>query len=448
MKLDGIRIKFVLFALGCFAILGVLWENKISNGLYQLTPMKGIERNTIISDENLNSLQLERKPEMKDVDCLGIINGDKKALDKAKTTLNKIKSSNTQKERLILPDKDIVNWTANCNTFVLSRKYITSSLSQEEAEYPIAYIISIYTDLQSFEHLLQAIYRPQNIYCIHVDQKSLAKFQTGVMKIIRCFENVFLASKMVKVWYTHWTIVQSSLNCMEDLVDRKLNHPWKYVINTCGQDYPTKTNLEIVHALKNLNGSNSVESVTLEQGKGKSKRFEYSYIHPKQFEHTHDNAISTRIKKQPPPDDIEIFTGSNYYIYKREAVEFIVHDKNIRQFFEWSKDTKIPDEQVWATLQRMYPIFPGSSPKELGKKRINGIARTVLWRGPNNSHTCRGQYIRSVCVFGFADLKWVVSRPNLFANKFRPNVDIFAMNCLAEWLRNRTINTTINERSV
>lgn len=36
--------------------------------------------------------------------------------------------------------------------------------------------------------------------------------------------------------------------------------PWKYLLNTCGTDFPIKTNAEMVLALKMLNGKNSMES--------------------------------------------------------------------------------------------------------------------------------------------------------------------------------------------
>uniref|UniRef100_A0A5K3G5T2 PSD1 domain-containing protein n=2 Tax=Mesocestoides corti TaxID=53468 RepID=A0A5K3G5T2_MESCO len=43
-----------------------------------------------------------------------------------------------------------------------------------------------------------------------------------------------------------------------------MNHAtWKYLVNLVGQDFPLRTNMELVAALKALNGSNLVESVEL-----------------------------------------------------------------------------------------------------------------------------------------------------------------------------------------
>lgn len=397
-----------------------------------------------LTKQYLNSLRLDRNEAMEDIDCEEIMRGNEESIKHAGVHLKQLysKISTRRRKKLIYTDDEVASWANNCSSFINSQKYITSTLTLEEEEYPIAYSISIYKDLQSFENLLRGIYRPQNIYCVHVDQKSLAEFQTKVEKIIRCFDNVFLASKMTRVWYGHWTIVQATLNCMEDLVKHKVTHPWKYMINTCGQDYPIKTNLETVRALKKLNGSNSVPSRALDQNEEKYKRSLYVYKHPKNIENNHEYLVKTNLSKTPPPHGIHLYTGRDYFVLKREAVEFILSDSKIHDFFDWCKDTKIPDETVWATTQRMYPEFPGSTPpdKKFDTYTEATLSRVIRWQ---RNYTCGGQFLRRVCVYGSADLNMLIKKKPLLANKFSTNVDVFAMNCLAEWLRNNTIYQTL-----
>ena len=52
--------------------------------------------------------------------------------------------------------------------------------------------------------------------------------------------------------------------------------PYKYVFNLCGQDFPIKTNFELVRALKELNGRDECESFDLE-GAGKIGRVQKGY---------------------------------------------------------------------------------------------------------------------------------------------------------------------------
>lgn len=112
--------------------------------------------------------------------------------------------------------------------------------------------------MQNFERLLRAIYAPQNIYCVHVDIKSEASVFLAIKAITSCFSNVFMVSQAVSVVYASWSRVQADLNCMADLYSARTK--WKYFINLCGQDFPLKTNLEIVRMLRALNGGNSLES--------------------------------------------------------------------------------------------------------------------------------------------------------------------------------------------
>lgn len=119
--------------------------------------------------------------------------------------------------------------------------------------------------MQSFERLLRAIYAPQNIYCVHVDKKSKPTFHSAVAGITSCFPNVFLVSQAVNVVYASWSRVQADINCMADLYNSTTK--WKYFINVCGQDFPLKTNREIVQMLRLLRGGNSMESEKMPQGK-------------------------------------------------------------------------------------------------------------------------------------------------------------------------------------
>lgn len=112
--------------------------------------------------------------------------------------------------------------------------------------------------MQNFERLLRAIYAPQNFYCIHVDKKAEPSVFNAILAITSCFPNVFLVSQSVDVVYAGWPRVQADLNCMADLYNTSKR--WKYFLNLCGQDFPLKTNLEMVRMLKLLNGGNSMES--------------------------------------------------------------------------------------------------------------------------------------------------------------------------------------------
>ncbi|XP_034542104.1 beta-1,3-galactosyl-O-glycosyl-glycoprotein beta-1,6-N-acetylglucosaminyltransferase 3 [Notolabrus celidotus] len=327
--------------------------------------------------------------------------------------------------------------TKNCEDYIEERGFITAPLSEEERDFPIAYSMVIHDKIEMFERLLRAIYTPQNIYCIHVDQKSSEEFQKAVEVIVSCFPNVFIASKLERVVYASWFRVQADLNCMEDLLNSKVQ--WSYMLNTCGTDFPIKTNREMVQALKALRGKNSMES----EPASDAKAGRWIYHH-----NVTDTVERTTVTKSPPPISSPMFSGNAYFVVTRAFVEHVMQDGEVQRLMEWEKDTNSPDESLWATLQRM-PSVPGSVPtnKKYDVSDMLALPRVVKWgylagdmRKGAPYYPCSGVYRRSVCVYGVGDLQWLLNQQQLFANKFDPAVDDLVIRCLESVLRFRALD--------
>jgi hypothetical protein len=146
--------------------------------------------------------------------------------------------------------------TRNCRLFKVQRHYLTSPVNAEEAEFTLAFSILMFKDVHQFERLLRAIYRPQNIYCVHVDNKTSTLIKRAVVAITSCFDNVFISRKSYDVRWGTFTVLAPELSCMRELIHR--DKKWKYFINLTGQEFPLKTNWQIVRILKALNGANNI----------------------------------------------------------------------------------------------------------------------------------------------------------------------------------------------
>ena len=166
-----------------------------------------------------------------------------------------IRRNRTEQKKKI-PDKDFQGLAFDCDAFLHHRQYSTKPTSGEESEFPLAFSILMYEDVEEFERLLRAIYRPQNYYCVHVDAKSNQTIRRSVGAIANCFENVFLAQKTIGIRWGFFSVLEADLNCMEELLKYK---QWKYFINLTGKEWPLKTNLELVKILKAINGANIAE---------------------------------------------------------------------------------------------------------------------------------------------------------------------------------------------
>lgn len=156
--------------------------------------------------------------------------------------------------------KEYIEMTKNCSHFKISRGYITKPLTTFEEQFPLAYSILMYRDVEQSERLLRAIYRPQNSYCIHVDRKSAAKIYDAMTAIANCFDNVFVASGRYDVQWGTMTVLEPEILCMKELWNK--NKTWKYFINLTGQEFPLRTNHELVKILAAFNGANDVEAIS------------------------------------------------------------------------------------------------------------------------------------------------------------------------------------------
>lgn len=356
--------------------------------------------------------------------CLAIIAG---AVEGTKAEIKELLTS--RRRKTTLSEDFYINATKDCAAYIKNRGFISVPLSEEELNFPIAYSIVIHEKIEMFERLLRSIYAPQNIYCVHIDLKSSLSFHKAVKKIVSCFPNVFVASKLERVVYASWSRVQADLNCMKDLLHSEVQ--WRYLLNTCGTDFPIKTNREMVKALKVLNGRNSLET----EATSASKKARWQYHH-----NVTNRVIRTDVRKSPPPISSPMFSGNAYFVVSRVFVKYLMQNGNgeIQKFMEWEKDTYSPDEHMWATLQRMSSV-PGSMPSN-GKydtSDMMALARVVKWSyltGDVNKgapyYPCTGAYRRAVCVYGTGDLLWLLRQQHLFANKFDPEVDDISIRCL------------------
>ncbi|XP_019388703.1 PREDICTED: beta-1,3-galactosyl-O-glycosyl-glycoprotein beta-1,6-N-acetylglucosaminyltransferase 3, partial [Crocodylus porosus] len=338
-----------------------------------------------------------------------------------------------------LTPADYLNLTADCARYRARRRFMQVALSEEEAAFPLAFSMVIHDQLELFERLLRALYAPQNVYCVHVDAKAPADFLQAVRALAACFPNVFVASRLERVVYASWSRLQADLNCMEDLLRRP--EPWRYLLNTCGTDFPLKTNAEIVRALQVLRGRNNMES----EQPSAIKRQRWRYQH--QVSET-GTVVRTSVTKSPPPlGSAEMFTGNAYIVVTRDFVRHVLESPEAQRLLAWAQDTYSPDEHVWATLQRL-PGVPGSLPpnNKYQLSDMNALARLVKWQYLEGDimrgapyPPCTGTHRHAICIYGLGDLPWMLQQQHLLANKFDLSVDEQAVQCLEEHLRHQAL---------
>ncbi|XP_023137330.2 beta-1,3-galactosyl-O-glycosyl-glycoprotein beta-1,6-N-acetylglucosaminyltransferase 7 [Amphiprion ocellaris] len=319
-----------------------------------------------------------------------------------------------------------------CSILTRDLHFITRPLSREEEDYPLAFIVTVHKELELFVRLLRAIYMPQNVYCVHVDAKAPREYQAAVRKLVSCFQNIFLSSRSETVTYAGFSRLQADLNCMEDLAKSKIG--WRKVVNLCGQDFPVKSNLELVQYMQTKEWRDRNMTPGIKQPVSMSHR---TQIQHKEIVGSHVAPKGPGMKKGPPPHNLEIYFGTAYYALTRPFVDFVLKSPVAHDLLEWSKDTFSPDEHYWVTLNHIADA-PGS--------HIDGgwagAIRSIKWRDQQGKvhDGCKGHYVRDICVYAIGDLPWIINRNTMFANKFESNTHPEALDCLEQWHRNKVLD--------
>eukprot|EP00106_Octopus_bimaculoides_P009581 XP_014777023.1 PREDICTED: beta-1,3-galactosyl-O-glycosyl-glycoprotein beta-1,6-N-acetylglucosaminyltransferase-like [Octopus bimaculoides] len=349
----------------------------------------------------------ENKIFMTKIDCSKVALGNINELNKSIELQTAIKYVD-------LPDSYFINLTQDCNNFRQNMGYITSHMTKEELHFPLAYSILMYKDIEQVERLLRAIYRPQNFYCINVDGKSRNSTLKAMKAIAKCFPNVHILSPSIVVRWGEYSVLEPELLCMKHL----LVYKWKYFINLTGQEFPLKTNYELVRILKAYNGANDVEGT---QKRANKHRW---------------------AKSGPPPHGIKPIKGSVHVILQRGFVDYAVNSPVAKDLLEWTKTVLIPDETYFATLNHNPHLkVPGSYTgiPETGPDKPY-FARYKIWENSEIPFPsiCKGKFLRSVCLFALGDLPKLTTTPALFANKFHLQYNPLLQKCLEDWHFNKT----------
>ena len=204
-----------------------------SSGVRLEKPHRTMQNDTTV-DSNTRFAQPENVPDFKvtPVDCDKLFAGDEYEQLKAKT-------HQKQHPKVKITSAEYMKFASNCTAFKQQRKYIVKPGSTEEEDFPLAFSILTFRDVEQVERLLRAIYRPQNYYCIHVDSQSSNDIHEAISAIANCFSNVFISSRSVKVVWATFSVLEPELVCMKDLWRYT---KWRYFINLTGQEWPLKTN--------------------------------------------------------------------------------------------------------------------------------------------------------------------------------------------------------------
>ena len=305
------------------------------------------------------------------------------------------------------------------------------NVTQEEISFPLAFSILMHDQPEQTLRLLSIIYRPHNVYCIHVDAGANAYSYDVISDVGKCLDNVYVVSDREKYVHASFSSVAAELKCIKMVLKSQVM--WKYYINLAGNDFPLKTNLEMVRILRVFDGANDIES------------FDYPLLDRWKIDNEfkiHNNAslVQENVNRGIGYTNLNISMGSHYGIFAYNFVKFILQDSVACNITKWMQTVYAPSDSVWATLVTI-PWAPGGYPVTVRHLANTYMSRAMVTH--QDDRKCFGRYARGKCVFTCHDLTWLQSRHELFASKFDQEIDRRVIACLQKWYSEKARNSFV-----
>jgi hypothetical protein len=250
----------------------------------------------------------------------------------------------------VLPDANFVFDKSMCSLYTELRGFSNYTVHPFETSFPLAFTILTYDNAEQFERLMRVIYRPHNVYCVHVDSKSAQTFHQAVRSITDCFANVFITTKLEHIVYAGFNRLKADINCMRDLVSpdythanlagKNLSASWRYLVNLASSEFPLRTNYEMTRILHMFNGANDIEVMNRFQ----RERVEYAWVVRKRASPYKEYLVRTNRVKSPVPYNYTIVKGIAYCMFSVKFVKYVLTEQTAIDLLKWSQDTYSPDE--------------------------------------------------------------------------------------------------------
>ncbi|KAI6212706.1 hypothetical protein M3Y94_00060200 [Aphelenchoides besseyi] len=342
--------------------------------------------------------------------------------------------SSYAKHRLKSEDpKDEAALPMECDSIRRRAYFQTDDLYPEEAEFPIAFARTVYTDYRFLEMDLAATYTPHNFYCYALDSKSTPLFHKRMRALADCFPNVFLTDVEFSMDSHGHNMSYSFHQCM--MILSKVEFKWKYLVLLQNYDIPLKTNQELIQIFKWFNGTNDIASVKLQPAR----------IDPKAnwtFEamHLFRNETRNRVSHNGHKPVLPLTKSWDFVSVSRAMIDFMLEELDLRGFMRTLDQEHLldVDEQFMGTLNSADAVdAPGGYTRFCYEKEFYHSQMTILviW----SREMCSPEFFRHFnCIFSVEQLKMLSTVPQLFGNKIMPSYDFGAAVCWYEELSRRT----------
>jgi Core-2/I-Branching enzyme len=267
----------------------------------------------------------------------------------------------------------------------------------------IAHLILCHSNPYQVERMIKAMQHRNASFYIHVDKKSnIAPFL-----YLEQWRNVHFVKSRVKVSWGAYSVVQATLNGMEEILSSGLQYD--YINLLSGQDYPLKSAEEIHDFLAGNRGKIFMETLSVAHEWTEAQcRIEKYHLTDYNFKGKHlaEKAINGVMPKRKMPLGMTPVGRSQWFTMPvdcaRYVLNFLAAHKQVARFF---KHTWAPDEMIFQTI-----VYNS----HFRSRMVNDNLRHIDWSEGNASPK----------TFTLSDFGALVDSEKLFSRKFNMVKDI------------------------
>ncbi|XP_070540959.1 uncharacterized protein [Ptychodera flava] len=220
---------------------------------------------------------------------------------------------------------------------------ITSHPSSKLIPARIAFSILVHKSPDTVIHLLETLYRNAHYFVIHVDKRQGSVRTELIWKIIKTFglsENIRVlpAARSFATSWGSYEIIRAELECLEELIRMG---PWDFAIDLSGADLPLRNVDDISATLASVRGRTFFRANI----NGRWKSWQIPQPKFRSVWYSCDCHVFN-ISYRAMPDQVDMYSASQWTILSREASEFVVSPdrEGLHEIQFFTQSSLIPDE--------------------------------------------------------------------------------------------------------
>ena len=212
----------------------------------------------------------------------------------------------------------------------------------------IFFCITGYKRPDQFNWLYRAIYNEDDIFLIHIDEKSPASVHRDFREITDAHPNTHFVPSIPIVW-GGTGLIQSEIAAIKQALD--IAPDWRYLVNLTAQDYPLVSLAEMRSRLSEAWPANFVDCKPLKAMHWRiRKRLWFRHV-----EYNYRRYI-TPIPRFPVPNTSINWYGVWWHVLSRSFCEWWTKDRKAELYYQALRPAGMPDELLIQNLIQDSPF--------------------------------------------------------------------------------------------